>query len=104
MSAYLVVTYDIVNQEEFAKYNPGSLPIIGQTIAKHGGEIIAAGHDCVRISGDEQDVKIIMKFPSSEAAQAWHDDPEYAEAKAIRLSSTKNTNAFIIDQFVPPSE
>ncbi len=104
MSAYLVATYNISNQEEYAKYNPGLLPIIVQTITKHGGEILVAGHDCVRLSGDEQDVKILLKFPSSEAAQAWHDDPEYAEAKTIRLGSTTNINSFIIDQFVPPSE
>jgi len=104
MSAYFVVTYNISNQDEYAKYNPGSMPTIVQTITKHGGEILVAGHDCVRLNGDEQDVKVIIKFPSSEAAQAWHDDPDYAEAKAIRLGSTTNINAFIIDQFAPPSE
>lgn len=104
MSAYFIATYDISNPEEFAKYNPGSLPIIMKTITKQGGEVLVAGHDCIRLSGDEQDVKIFIKFPSKEAAQAWLDDPEYAEAKAIRLSSTTNINAFIIDQLVPPSE
>ncbi len=97
MSAYFVVTYDIADPEAYAKYNPGSNHITGSTVAKHGGEIIAAGDDCIRISGTERQMKVIIKFPNSGAAEAWHADPEYATAKSIRLNSTYNINAFIID-------
>lgn len=97
MSAYFVVTYDIADRQEYAKYNPGSNHITGSTVAKHGGEIIVAGNDCIWMSGTERQMKVIIKFPNSEAAEAWDADPEYAAAKNIRLNSTNNINAFIID-------
>jgi uncharacterized protein (DUF1330 family) len=97
MSAYFVVTYDIADKQEYAKYNPGSNHITASTVAKHGGELIAAANDCIRLSGTERQMKVIIKFPNSEAAEAWHADPEYADAKHIRMNSTTNINAFIID-------
>lgn len=47
-------------------------------------------------------MRVIIQFPSRDAALAWHDDPEYAAAKAIRLSATKNVTAYIVDKFVMP--
>lgn len=102
MSAYFVALYNISDPDLYAKYNPGSMPILMQTMAKHGGSVVAAGHDCIRLSGEEHDSKVILKFPTKEAAQSWHDDPDYAEAKAIRLGSTTDLNVFIIDGFVMP--
>ena len=43
-------------------------------------------------------MKVIIQFPSREAALAWDNDADYAKAKAIRLASTKNINAFIVDK------
>jgi uncharacterized protein (DUF1330 family) len=103
MSAYFVATYNVSDKDGFAKYNPGSMGIITQTLAKHGGEVVVAGHDCTVLHGENADVKVILKFPSVEAANAWHDDPDYAPAKAIRLASTTNIQAIIIEGFVLPS-
>ncbi|MGF1681488.1 DUF1330 domain-containing protein [Photobacterium minamisatsumaniensis] len=104
MTAFLIVTYDITDAELYAQYNPGSNHITGRTIAKHGGELIVATNDGIQPSGDKAEMKVIIQFPSRDAAQAWHDDPEYAEVKAIRLASTNNVNTFIVDKFAMPSE
>ena len=103
MSAYFITTYNVSDPDGYAQYNPGSLGVIMQTMTKHGGTLIAAGHDCVRVNGPEKDVKIVIKFPDAAAAQAWLDDPDYAAAKAIRLAATTDIDGFIIDEFVPPS-
>ena len=103
MSVYFVVTYDVSNPEEFAKYVPGSMPVILSTVAKHGGEIVVAGGEHVQVAGEERHVRVIMKFPNKEAVLAWDNDPEYAEAKAIREASTTNVTAFIVDQFTLPN-
>jgi len=97
MSSYFIVTYDVANREEYKKYNPGSNHITGQTVAKHEGEIIAATTDSINLGGEERDMKVIIKFPNREAALAWNEDPEYAAAKTLRLASTKNIDAYIID-------
>lgn len=103
MTAYFIVTYDVSDPEQYAQYNPGSNHITGATVAKHGGEIIVATNDVIRLHGADTATKVIIQFPSREAAQAWDNDPEYAPAKAIRLASTKNINAFIVDKFVMPN-
>ncbi|WP_028868888.1 DUF1330 domain-containing protein [Psychromonas arctica] len=98
MTAYFVITYDITDPLKYAQYNPGSNHITGSTVAKHGGEIIVASNDVLRLHGAETAMKVIIQFPSREAAQAWDNDADYAKAKAIRLASTKNINAFIVDK------
>lgn len=98
MSVYFIVTYDVADKELYKKYNPGSNHITASTVAKHGGAIIAATTECIHISGQQTDMKVIIEFPSKENALAWHDDPEYAIAKKIRLASTKNVNAMIVNK------
>lgn len=96
MTVFFVVTYDVIDPETYAKYNPGMGAVVGQTIAKHGGTLLAASDQAYDITANAQ-MKVIIQFPNKDAALAWHDDHEYASAKKIRLSSTKNTQAFIVD-------
>ena len=101
MSAYFIVSYDVSNPAEYAKYNPGSMGTIMKTLGRHGGEVVAAGENtCTQ--GAQRDVLVVLKFPNAEAAQAWHEDPEYAGPKQIRLSATTNINAYLINEFVMP--
>ncbi len=95
MSAYLIITYDVTDPERFADYNPGSLPAIGATVSAHEGEVIFAG-PADYLDGEPRGTAVGLKFPSPEAAQAWLDDPDYAEAKAIRLESTGEITSFVI--------
>ena len=37
MAAHAVISYDVSDPEVFQQYNPGSLPVIMQTMMKHGG-------------------------------------------------------------------
>jgi uncharacterized protein (DUF1330 family) len=101
MTAYAVFTYDVKDPDTYAKYNPGSMGVILETLGKHGGEILAATGDSHWVEGSRH-VTVIIKFPSVDAAKAWIDDPDYAEAKAIRLSSTENIINFVAPEFAPP--
>ncbi|MEL0613647.1 DUF1330 domain-containing protein [Marinomonas arenicola] len=102
MTAYFVVNYDVSDVEQYAKYNPGSNHITAATVAKHGGEIIVATNKGVSLAGSAAQMRVIIQFPSKEDAQAWDDDPEYAQAKAIRLASTTNIDAYIVDKLAIP--
>jgi len=102
MSVFFVITYNIENQEEYVKYNPGSNHITAQIAAKYGGEFLSVGENSFQIHGEEQDMKVIIKFPSKEDAKAWYEDEEYVKVKELRLSSTKDINAFIIDELIIP--
>lgn len=98
MTAYFIVNYDIADAEKYAKYNPGSNHITLATVTKHGGEIIVATNEGQTLAGENAQMRVIIQFPNRDAAEAWHDDPEYADAKAIRLASTTNVNAYIVDK------
>ncbi|MCB9594973.1 MAG: DUF1330 domain-containing protein [Sandaracinaceae bacterium] len=101
MAAYLIAAYDVTDPEQFAKYNPGSLPVIMGTMEKHGGKVLSAGGDGTWLQGSRH-VMVIIEFPSVEAAEAWESDPEYAPAKAIRVASTGNRFEMIAPSFKMP--
>ena len=94
MSVYLVITYDVTDPERYADYNPGSLPGIQSTLRKHGGAVVFAGPP-ESLKGEPTHVAVGLTFPDADAANAWLDDPEYAEAKAIRLEATDNIVSYI---------
>jgi uncharacterized protein (DUF1330 family) len=94
MTAYLIATYDVTDPEQFAGYSPGSIGLIGRTIAKHGGQTLVAAEP-ETVTGEDRQRMVVIRFPSVEAARAWTEDPEYAPAKAIRLASTANTSMLI---------
>jgi uncharacterized protein (DUF1330 family) len=96
-----VYAYDVTDENEYAKYSPGSIPSIMQTVAKHGGKVLANHGDWRERSRGHF---VLIEFPSVEAAHAWDADPDYAPARAIRHGSTANRLELVAPQFVPPSE
>ena len=95
MSALLIVTYDVSDEDRFAEYSPGSLGEIMATIGKHGGTAVAAGPPDVVMGSAESHV-VCISFPDADAAKAWLDDDEYAPLKAIRHESTTNIAEYIV--------
>lgn len=95
MSALLIVSYDISDPDGYAEYNPGSLAGIMATIAKHGGEAVAAGPPDV-VMGETEHTVVCISFPDADAAKAWLDDDEYAPFKAIRHGSTTNIKEYVV--------
>lgn len=97
MSVYFIVTYDIKDEKEYAKYNPGSFDVVRSTIEKHGGKILSATNKERRLIGSKKDMTVIIEFPSENNALTWDADPDYAGAKKIRLDSTFNIDTFIVN-------
>ena len=89
MAAYFIASYDVSDPDTYAKYNRGSIPVILQTMEKHGGKLLCAGDGNEWIAGERKMV-ILMEFPSVDAAQAWVSDEEYGAVKGLRISSTAN--------------
>lgn len=103
MTVYYVVNYDIADAELYAQYNPGLNHVTANTVAKHGGEILVATNESQTLLGRCLQMKVIIQFPSREAALAWDNDAEYREAKRIRIASTTNIESYIVDKLVVPS-
>ncbi|GGI71460.1 DUF1330 domain-containing protein [Shewanella gelidii] len=97
MSCFFIVSYDIESPAQYADYNPGSNHVTLASVAQYGGEILVATQLALHLSGAAKDMTVIIQFPNREAAVAWHEGPEYAQAKSLRLQSTHNITALVVD-------
>ena len=97
MPGYVVANYTTNDPEAFEKYPPA----VGPTLAQYGGRLLAADRSVRPVEGRPQQVIVIIKFESAEAAQRWYDSPENTAVKGLRTSTTEGWLA-IADGFVTP--
>ena len=102
MPGYFIASYDVSDADQYAQYNPGNLPAIMQTIAKHEGRVLIAGPGAEWFDGKRKSM-VVIEFPTFEAAKAWRSDPDYAEFLDIRIASTTNRVEVIAPHFEPPT-
>ena len=95
MSVYLINSYDIINVAVFQNYPPKVPPIL----ARYGAKVLASDTSATALEGRPKTMNAIIEFPSEEAVWNCYNDPEYIEAKKIRLSSTANCTMVIAKQF-----
>lgn len=82
MAAYFIFEIDITDPSWGPEYGAK----VGPLVAKHGGKLLVRSTDAVRVEGKRSlpTVVVVLEFPSRDAAQAWHSDPEYTPLIAIR--------------------
>lgn len=62
-------------------------------VEKHGGKVIAGGPDSkvLEDNGAGDPVKVLIRFPDAETAEAWINDPDLAEVHALRRAGANTT-------------
>ena len=81
MSAYLIARVNVTDMDQYKNYMKLSPGIID----KFGGKFVARGGGLITLEGDEETNRVvIVEFPSSEAAQAMYNSPEYQAAIKVR--------------------
>ncbi len=81
MVAYMLVTVDVTDPEQYRNYTDRS----PAAIAKFGGRVLARGGRTVTLEGDRETRRVVVvEFPSVEQAEACYASPEYQEAKSHR--------------------
>lgn len=83
MAAYMVVLAEIHDFESFMAYGTRAAELVDQ----FGGEYLVRGakaSECLEGDWPEETKVVISKWPSYEAAKAFWNSPEYAEAKKLR--------------------
>jgi uncharacterized protein (DUF1330 family) len=83
MPAYMIVTAKVRDREAFiAGYGAAAAALI----PKFGGEYLLRGPGAELLEGEFGDgaSMVISKWPDREAARAFWNSPEYAEAKKLR--------------------
>ncbi|MEM6934462.1 MAG: DUF1330 domain-containing protein [Pseudomonadota bacterium] len=77
---------------------PDYLPAANALVAKHGGKYLArtASHERLEGDGDGAALRIILEWPSKEAAHAFMTDPDYVPHLNARTAGS-NSHHFLIE-------
>lgn len=77
---------------------PSYLPTANKLVTQHGGKYVArtTSHECIEGEGDPVGLRIIISWPSKEAALAFMNDPEYAPHLKARTEGSIS-NHFLIE-------
>jgi len=97
VSAYIIVSYDVVDSRGYEAYVPGVVPLL----QKHGAEVLVAEYDAKALEGDRRSTYVVLRFDSEKAALDWYEDPAYEPVRKIRFSTCDNNSMVLARQFVP---
>ena len=77
---------------------PDYLPAANALVAKHGGKYLAHTSSHARLEGTGEDaaLRIILEWPSAEAAKAFMNDPDYAKHLSARTAGS-TSHHFLIE-------
>ena len=92
MSAYVVVDIEVTDPVRYATYKE----MAGPTLAPYGGRYLVRGGAVEQLEGEWMPKRfVVVEFPSVERAKAWHDSPEYRDARALR-NETANSKMIVV--------
>ena len=86
MPAYVLAEVEITNPDGYREYTA----VVPATIARYGGRFLVRGGAATALEGDWPQIRrVIIEFPSVEAAKRWFDSPEYEKPKAMRRANSR---------------
>ena len=76
---------------------PDYLPSANALVAKHGGRYLArtANHEQLEGATSPAALRIVIEWPSAEAAKAFMSDPEYVPHLAARTKGSDSVHVLI---------
>ncbi|MGL6111041.1 MAG: DUF1330 domain-containing protein [Rubrivivax sp.] len=97
--AYVIVDMKISDPEQYKQY----MAAAPAAVAAFGGEYLVRGGRHVVLEGQWQPQRIAMlRFPSLEQAQAFHDDATYRAVRAKRAGATEFFNMIVVEGVSAP--
>jgi uncharacterized protein (DUF1330 family) len=96
MSAYSVLAVTPVTESWIADY----IPAANALVAKHGGKYLArtANHKTLEGDGQFAALRVIIGWPSQEAAHAFMSDPDYLPQLQARTDGSLSHHVLIEGQ------
>jgi uncharacterized protein (DUF1330 family) len=93
MTAYVVAEIEILNPAGYKEYTT----TVPATIAKYGGRFLVRGGTVEVLEGDwPERRRVIIEFPSLDAAKRWWNSPDYQKPKAMRRANS-NGRLLLLD-------
>lgn len=84
MPAYVLAMIDVRDPDTYRKYTDRS----PDAVNRHGGTFLARGRSVETLEGEPYDQRLVLlKFPSSEKAAAWFNDPDYQSVAGFRRAA-----------------
>lgn len=86
MPAYVLAEIEVTNPEGYKEYTT----TVPATIEKYGGRFLVRGGKAHVLEGEwPERRRVVIEFPSVEAARRWWDSTEYEKPKAMRRANSK---------------
>jgi uncharacterized protein (DUF1330 family) len=86
MAAYVLAEIEVTNPEGYKAYTAQ----VPATIAKYGGRFLTRGGEAQVLEGDWPKLRrVLIEFPSMDAARKWFASPEYEKPLAMRRANSK---------------
>ena len=86
MPAYVLAEIEITNPEGYKEYTTH----VPATVAKYGGRFVVRGGKAQVLEGEwPERRRVLIEFPTVDAARKWFDSPEYEKPKAMRQANSK---------------
>lgn len=99
MTYYSVLAITPTSDEWVADY----IAPVNALVAKHGGKYLARtpNHERVEGEGEEVALRVIIEWPTKEAANSFMTDPDYAPYLKSRVEGSNSHHALIegVDMF-----
>lgn len=91
--AYIVGQVTITNAEGYAKYSA----VVPGTIQAHGGKyLVRGGGQVSQLEGVSQgERRVVIEFPSRQAAEVWYHSPEYQAILPLRQANSAGHIALV---------
>jgi uncharacterized protein (DUF1330 family) len=93
MTSYSVLALTPTNED----WIPSYVSSVTELVAKHGGKYLArtGSHETLEGNGQEAALRVIIEWPTKEAAQAFMGDPDYAPHFAARSAGSESHHCLI---------
>ena len=83
---YVVAEIQVTKPDGYKEYSSQ----VPATIEKYGGRFLVRGGATQVLEGEwPERRRVILEFPSVEAARKWWDSPEYEKPKALRKANSE---------------
>jgi uncharacterized protein (DUF1330 family) len=86
MPAFIVAEIEVTDAKGYEPYKV----MASESIARHGGRILARGGKTVSLEGDKPKGRIVViQFDSLDAAEKFYRSPDYQQAVVSRQKASK---------------
>ena len=92
MSHYLIATIDILDRDEYARYEEGFLDVF----SKYNGKLLSVDENPKLLEGSWTATRtVLIEFPSESEAMDWYMSSEYQELAKHRFAASSGNIALI---------